>query len=143
MIETAALPGTEARLTQAVAAERVLLACGYRAVGMDHFALPDDPLFRFAEAGNLRRNFQGYTTDQAEVLLGLGLSAIGTLPQGYAQNDKDAVQYAKALRAGRSEEHTSELQSLMRISYAVFCLYKTRHHVDKNTDLEIVVMSIV
>src|SRR3546814_15404767 len=67
---------------------------------MDHFALPDDPLFRFAEAGNLRRNFQGYTTDQAEVLLGLGLSAIGTLPQGYAQNDKDAVQYAKALRAG-------------------------------------------
>src|SRR3546814_5583726 len=62
--------------------------------------LPDDPLFRFAEAGNLRRNFQGYTTDQAEVLLGLGLSAIGTLPQGYAQNDKDAVQYAKVLRAG-------------------------------------------
>src|SRR3546814_14950593 len=61
MIETAALPGTEARLTQAAAAERVLLACGYRAVGMDHFALPDDPLFRFAEAGNLRRNFQGYT----------------------------------------------------------------------------------
>ena len=101
MIEEAALPGADAQLAQAAAAERVLLARGYRAVGLDHFALPDDPLFRFAEEGRLRRNFQGYTTDQAEVLLGLGLSAIGTLPQGYAQNDKDAVGYAKALAAGR------------------------------------------
>lgn len=101
MIDEAALPGARARLDQAEAAERVLLAAGYRAVGMDHFALPDDPLFRFAEEGRLRRNFQGYTTDQAEVLLGLGVSAIGTLPQGYAQNDKDSVAYAKALAAGR------------------------------------------
>jgi oxygen-independent coproporphyrinogen III oxidase len=101
MIEEAALPGARARLDQAEAAERVLLAAGYRAVGLDHFALPDDPLFRFAEEGRLRRNFQGYTTDQAEVLLGLGVSAIGTLPQGYAQNDKDTVAYAKALAAGR------------------------------------------
>src|SRR5512138_2327598 len=101
MIDDAALPGARARLDQAEAAERVLLAAGYRAVGMDHFALPDDPLFRFAEEGRLRRNFQGYTTDQAEVLLGLGVSAIGTLPQGYAQNDKDTVAYAKALAAGR------------------------------------------
>ncbi|HMA15649.1 MAG TPA: oxygen-independent coproporphyrinogen III oxidase [Kiloniellaceae bacterium] len=101
MIDDAALPGARARLDQAEQAERVLLAAGYRAVGMDHFALPDDPLFRFAEEGRLRRNFQGYTTDQAEVLLGLGVSAIGTLPQGYAQNDKDTVAYAKALAAGR------------------------------------------
>jgi len=101
MIDEAALPGAEARLAQAAAAEWVLLARGYRAVGMDHYALPDDPLFRFAEEGRLRRNFQGYTTDQAAVLLGLGVSAIGTLPQGYAQNDKDAAGYAKALNAGR------------------------------------------
>lgn len=101
MIDTAELPGPEARLLQAATAESVLLAGGYRAVGMDHYALPEDPLFRFAETGRLRRNFQGYTTDQAEALLGLGVSAIGTLPQGYAQNDKDAVGYAKALAAGR------------------------------------------
>jgi oxygen-independent coproporphyrinogen III oxidase len=101
MIDEAALPDAEARLAQAAAAERVLLGGGYRAVGMDHYALPDDPLFCFAQAGRLKRNFQGYTTDQADVLLGLGVSAIGTLPQGYAQNDKDVVGYAKALDAGR------------------------------------------
>ncbi len=101
MIDAAALPGAEERIAQAEAAERVLLDRGYRAVGMDHFALPDDPLFRLADEGRLNRNFQGYTTDQAGVLLGLGVSAIGTLPQGYAQNDKDIVAYAKALHDGR------------------------------------------
>jgi oxygen-independent coproporphyrinogen-3 oxidase len=101
MIDTAALPGAEERLAQAAMAERVLLQRGYRAVGMDHFALPDDPLFRLAAEGRLNRNFQGYTTDQAGVLLGVGVSAIGTLPQGYAQNDKDIVAYAGALRDGR------------------------------------------
>jgi oxygen-independent coproporphyrinogen-3 oxidase len=101
MIDVGDLPGAEARLAQAAAAERVLLQRGYRAVGMDHFALPGDPLFHCAAEGTLRRNFQGYTTDQAEVLLGLGASAIGTLPQGYAQNDKDLVGYARALAAGR------------------------------------------
>lgn len=101
MIDTAALPGVEERLAQADMAERVLQLRGYRAVGLDHFALPGDPLFRAAGEGELRRNFQGYTTDQAEVLLGLGVSSIGTLPRGYAQNEKDLVAYAKALRAGR------------------------------------------
>jgi oxygen-independent coproporphyrinogen-3 oxidase len=101
MIDEAALPGAEARLAQAEAVEGVLLHHGYRTVGLDHFALPDDPLFRYAEEGRLRRNFQGYTTDQAAVLLGLGVSSIGTLPGGYAQNDKDMVGYAKALAAGR------------------------------------------
>jgi oxygen-independent coproporphyrinogen-3 oxidase len=101
MIDGTALPGAEARLAQAEAVERVLLQRGYRAVGLDHFALPDDPLFRYAEEGRLRRNFQGYTTDQARVLLGLGVSAIGTLPQGYAQNEKDLMAYGRALNEGR------------------------------------------
>ncbi len=101
MIDTAALPGAEERLAQAEMAEHMLLLRGYRTVGMDHFALPDDPLFRYADEGRLHRNFQGYTTDQAKVLLGLGVSSIGTLPHGYAQNEKDLVAYAKALRAGR------------------------------------------
>jgi oxygen-independent coproporphyrinogen-3 oxidase len=101
MIDEAALPGAEARLAQAEAVEGILLHHGYRAVGLDHFALPDDPLFRHAGAGRLRRNFQGYTTDQAAVLLGLGVSSIGTLPQGYVQNDKDLPGYARALQEGR------------------------------------------
>jgi oxygen-independent coproporphyrinogen-3 oxidase len=101
MIAAGDLPGAEARLAQCEAVERVLLRRGYRAVGMDHFALPGDPLFHAAAAGRLRRNFQGYTTDQAAALIGLGVSAIGTLSEGYAQNDKDLSGYAKALREGR------------------------------------------
>ncbi|NIA71820.1 oxygen-independent coproporphyrinogen III oxidase [Pelagibius litoralis] len=101
MIDPATLPGAEARVAQAELAECVLALNGYRAIGLDHFALPGDPLFRAAAEGRLHRNFQGYTTDQAAVLLGLGVSSIGSLPQGYAQNEKDIVAYARALRAGR------------------------------------------
>lgn len=101
MIDTAALPGAEQRLTQAELAERILTLKGYRAVGLDHFALPGDPLFQAAAEGRLRRNFQGYTTDPAEALLGLGVSSIGNLPQGYAQNEKDLLAYSKALREDR------------------------------------------
>lgn len=57
-----------------------------------------------SSGGHYSRRARQVTCDsekQAEVLLGLGVSAIGTLPQGYAQNDKDAVGYAKALAAGR------------------------------------------
>lgn len=61
-------------------------AAGYVPVGLDHFARPDDPLAAALRGGRLRRNFQGYTTDRAPALLGLGASAIGRLPQGHVQN---------------------------------------------------------
>lgn len=86
MIDEAALPDVVARYRQAQAAAAQLTASGYVAVGMDHFALPTDDLAVAARAGRLRRNFQGYTTDDATALIGLGASAIGALPQGYVQN---------------------------------------------------------
>lgn len=55
-------------------------------IGIDHFARPGDGLAVAAKASRLRRNFQGYTDDGAEVLLGLGASSISRFPQGYAQN---------------------------------------------------------
>lgn len=97
----AELPGTLARLEQAVVAEGVLRAAGYEAIGLDHFARPDDPMAAAARAGALRRNFQGYTTDRAPVLLGLGSSAIGQPPAGYAQNLTDERRYLAAVEAGR------------------------------------------
>ncbi len=100
-IDAAALPGAEARLEQAECAERTLCAEGYQALGLDHFARPDDPLALAARAGTLRRNFQGYTTDAAEVVLGLGVSSIGTLPAGFAQNDTREAEYRTAVLAGR------------------------------------------
>ncbi|WP_237216543.1 oxygen-independent coproporphyrinogen III oxidase [Falsiroseomonas oryziterrae] len=95
------LPDTFARMDQADAAERALLAGGYVAVGLDHFARPEDPMAVAARSGALRRNFQGYTTDRAPVLLGLGASAIGALPQGYVQNIADERAWLAAVNEGK------------------------------------------
>jgi oxygen-independent coproporphyrinogen-3 oxidase len=99
------LPGALERLRQAERAEQVLREAGYEAIGFDHFALPDDPMAVAARHATLRRNFQGYTTDQAPVLLGLGASAIGGLETpavaAYAQNEPEERAYIAAVEAGR------------------------------------------
>ncbi|CAH0218532.1 oxygen-independent coproporphyrinogen III oxidase [Roseomonas sp. CECT 9278] len=95
------LPDAPLRLRQAEAAARVLTGAGYVAVGLDHFALRDDALARAAASGRLRRNFQGYTTDTAPFLVGLGASAIGAMPGGYAQNEAEERRWLAAIEAGR------------------------------------------
>ncbi len=100
-IREAELPGALERMEQAEAAERALLGAGYVAVGLDHFALPQDAMALAAREGRLRRNFQGYTTDAAPVLLGLGASAIGAMAAGYAQNHAAEREWLAALDAGR------------------------------------------
>jgi oxygen-independent coproporphyrinogen-3 oxidase len=101
LIDAAALPGAAERLRQAATARATLSGRGYVAIGLDHFALPDDPMAVALRAGNLRRNFQGYTVDQAEALLPFGASSIGRLPQGYAQNAADVGSWRRAIDAGR------------------------------------------
>ncbi|HEY8578356.1 MAG TPA: oxygen-independent coproporphyrinogen III oxidase [Beijerinckiaceae bacterium] len=100
LIDAAALPGAAERLAQAAVARETLEARGYRAIGLDHFARPDDPLARAAAAGTLRRNFQGYVTDACDALLGLGASSIGRLPQGYVQNATDVAGWRRLVEAG-------------------------------------------
>lgn len=97
MIDETALPGVAARLEQSMAAAKRLIAAGYVAVGIDHFALPSDGLAAATSTGRLRRNFQGYTTDEAPALLGLGASAIGSLPQGYVQNTVATGDYIRRM----------------------------------------------
>jgi len=70
------------------------------ASGLDHYALPGDSMAVAQDRGTLRRNFQGYTTDRSDVLLALGASAIGRLPQGYVQNEVVLGRYAERLRRG-------------------------------------------
>ncbi len=101
LIDEAALPGVVERLEQAAVAARTLAAHGYIAIGLDHFAKPDDSLAVAARSGALHRNFQGYTTDTAAALLGFGASSIGRLPQGYVQNAADVGNYGRAIEAGR------------------------------------------
>ncbi len=100
LIPDESLPGISERWTQYEASFERLLAHGYEAIGIDHFALPDDPMARAAREGTLHRNFQGYTTDAAPVLIGLGASAIGALPQGYVANELAIERYKATVRAG-------------------------------------------
>ena len=74
---------------------------GYRMIGMDHFAKPDDELFKAIEKGELHRNFQGYTTRGGVDLLGIGLTSIGEGEDYYAQNYKDMEPYEAAIDAGK------------------------------------------
>jgi oxygen-independent coproporphyrinogen-3 oxidase len=101
LIDEAALPGALERARQFEVAAARLLDLGYEQIGLDHFARPDDPLAVALRCGGLRRNFQGYTADRAETLIGLGVSAIGSLPEGYVQNDPATGRYAEAIRGGR------------------------------------------
>lgn len=101
MIDERALPDGPARWAQAETAARRLAEHGYRPIGLDHFVRPGDGLARALDQGRLRRNFQGYTDDAADVLLGFGASAIGALAQGYLQNAVPIGQYAEAIAAGR------------------------------------------
>jgi len=99
MIAVADLPGVHDRYVHAEAAAAFLAQAGYERIGIDHFALPGDSLARAARAGTLRRNFQGYTVDASDALIGLGASSISQLPQGYVQNETAIAAYQRAVRA--------------------------------------------
>ncbi|TVQ37434.1 MAG: oxygen-independent coproporphyrinogen III oxidase [Geminicoccaceae bacterium] len=94
------LPDGPERADHFDAIAEVMLDAGYVRIGLDHFAHPDDAMAKALRAGTLRRNFQGYTTDPADALIGLGTTAIGSLPQGYAQNHAHMGDYRKAVLAG-------------------------------------------
>ncbi len=99
LIHEAALPGPAERLDQSEAAADRLTGEGYVRIGLDHFALPEDELAVAAREGRLHRNFQGDTADAAPTLLGLGASAIGSLPQGHVQNVSQELGWRAAVSA--------------------------------------------
>ncbi|MGP0094240.1 MAG: oxygen-independent coproporphyrinogen III oxidase [Xanthobacteraceae bacterium] len=101
LIPEQALPGSSERFAQSRAAAEVLIGAGYQPIGLDHFARDGDLLAHRQREGRLRRNFQGYTTDAAQALIGFGTSAIGALPNGYVQNAPGTVAYRDAIAAGR------------------------------------------
>jgi oxygen-independent coproporphyrinogen-3 oxidase len=100
-IDTATLPGAELKLDLLAQAYDAFTGAGYRAVGMDHFALPEDDMGKAAEAGTLGRNFMGYTVQSARDMIGIGISAIGDVEDAFVQNVKKLPAYYAALDAGR------------------------------------------
>ncbi|MCW3849502.1 oxygen-independent coproporphyrinogen III oxidase [Sphingomonas sp. LB-2] len=100
-IDAVNLPDAEQRFRSAELAYRCFTAAGYAPVGFDHFAKPGDALAIAAHSRTLRRNFQGFTEDSAEVLIGLGASAISAFPGALLQNEKNAGRYGMRIEAGQ------------------------------------------
>ncbi|MDP9733281.1 UNVERIFIED_ORG: oxygen-independent coproporphyrinogen-3 oxidase [Rhizobium sp. SORGH_AS260] len=100
LIPEHALPDVTERYRQMTMAGEMLRQAGYSQIGIDHFARATDTLSQAAQAGALRRNFQGYTTDNADALIGLGASSIGRLPQGYVQNMVATGEYQRMVGEG-------------------------------------------
>jgi oxygen-independent coproporphyrinogen-3 oxidase len=78
-----------------------LTSNGYKMIGMDHFAKPEDELFTAINRGELHRNFQGYTTKGGATLIGVGLTSIGEGDRYYAQNYKKMKEYENSIDRGR------------------------------------------
>ena len=89
----------------------MLKSQGYEDVGMDHFALPHDSLFEAQSSGQLHRNFMGYTTNQTDLLIGLGTSAISDAKYAYAQNLKKVEDYTTSIRNNRLASFKGHIQT--------------------------------
>ena len=100
MINEDELPAGAQRRALFSLMSRELEQAGMIPVGIDHFAKPTDSLARVANEQAMRRNFQGYTTDRCDTLIGLGASAISKLPGGFAQNTPASSQYMRHIGAG-------------------------------------------
>jgi len=96
-----ALPSPEAKLEILEMAVGRLTEAGYGFIGMDHFARPEDELFRAIEDRTLYRNFQGYSTHAEADLYAFGISSIAQIGDCYAQNRKQLEEYRREVRAGR------------------------------------------
>lgn len=94
LIPDESLPDAKERYAQSGRAARRLIDAGYVKIGLDHFAKPTDTL----ATRPVHRNFQGYTSDAAPVLIGLGASSIGRLPQGYVQNAVAMAEYERRIK---------------------------------------------
>lgn len=101
LIKDEELPDEALRLALFEQSAHLLAEAGYAQIGLDHFALPGDEMAAAVKAKTLRRNFQGYTTDKADTLIGLGASAISSFELGYVQNNPLTDQYEKAVMHGR------------------------------------------
>jgi oxygen-independent coproporphyrinogen-3 oxidase len=125
-IDAANLPDAALRFAQADAGCTWLSEADYVPVGFDHFARASDPLAVAATAGTLRRNFQGFTEDGADILVGLGASAISIFPDRIIQNEKNSGRYRALVGEGKHPAvrgclRSSEEQGQAKVIEAILC----------------------
>ncbi len=100
-----ALPSPELRLELLILATEILERHGYVAIGMDHFARPEDELAKALREGRLIRNFMGYAVAAGSDLLGFGPSAISNVAGVYSQNEKNLARWERAVHSGHFATH--------------------------------------
>jgi oxygen-independent coproporphyrinogen III oxidase len=141
-IEGTTLPAPGARLELLRLAIEELSAGGYRYIGMDHFALPDDELVHAHRAGQLQRNFMGYTTHAHCDLIGMGVSAISHIGDSFSQNFRDLKAWEAAVDSDRvplwrgkalsadDRVRGAVIAQLMCQGRVDTALIEQRHHID-------------
>jgi oxygen-independent coproporphyrinogen III oxidase len=100
-LDKGSLPDAGLKFELIAAAIDAFTGAGYRQLGMDHFAVPEDELSRAVESGRLHRNFMGYTVQSARDMVGAGISSISDVQGAYAQNVKKLPEYFQSVTAGR------------------------------------------
>ncbi|KAA6439316.1 oxygen-independent coproporphyrinogen III oxidase [Dyadobacter flavalbus] len=93
------LPDPDKKMAIYETGRNVLEMSGYQDIGMDHFALATDELYKAQQENRLHRNFMGYTDTRTQLLIGLGASAISDSWQGYVQNEKKVEDYYARIQA--------------------------------------------
>lgn len=131
LIPSEALPTPQDRLGLFETARELFRWDGYDEIGIDHFATPSDGLSVACKTGKLRRNFQGYTDDTSNVLIGLGASSISRFPQGFTQNAPATSAYTTAIRdqrfsAVRGHVFAGEDVLRSRIIESLMCDFQVR-----------------
>lgn len=101
LIDETSLPDKNMRYDLFETGSDLLEKAGYLSIGIDHFAKIGDSMSIAAQNETLHRNFQGYTTDRTDALIGIGASSIGKMPSGYVQNAVDMPHYREAILAGK------------------------------------------
>jgi oxygen-independent coproporphyrinogen III oxidase len=127
------LPSADDKLQLYLRGKELLLSQGYADIGMDHFALPGEDLYKAWKKGKLHRNFMGYTTMSAGLLLGLGVSSISDVGNAFAQNEKTLHDYYARIRAGAPAIHKGYSLSDTDIRFRQYimdiaCKGETRFH---------------
>lgn len=131
-IDPAQLPSAERKLELFCLARDAFLQAGYRPIGMDHFAVPEDELARAIETRTLSRNFMGYTVTTAPDMIGLGISAIGDVAGSYVQNQKKLPRYYAAIDQGSLPiERGYRLSADDRVRRFVITQLMCNFHLDK------------
>lgn len=141
-IEEADLPDAVAKLALLQLAIEKLSVAGYRHIGMDHFALPEDDLALAQGAGSLHRNFMGYTTHADCDLIGLGVSAISHIGDSFSQNPRELPAWESSIDAGRlpvwrglelsfdDRLRADVIQQLMCNGFIDVNAFEARHYID-------------